>query len=1151
MKLTKVNGTYHTKEKIENQDNTIGKLVNKKSNTLEIVKDRFATQVESRIHKEFLSLKKGRINGKEKYGDLYGLYELFLLLKMLYLNSLGKNTKDINEKINVNNLKNIDMEKIKEDKNIIKRYKLNKDNYLVKLENGGTSKSFLDMFLNLQKEIKDCKDITKLSSYKELEEMFSKYVNRKIDYIVKSLENNKAFVMAQDKEIEILDENLKAQFYLQLIEKCKSDTTRDLFEEEIGKYLKNINREIKRIVEIIGDNKIHTDKKIKELYKVIREKKSEKNGDDYEDTWNKLLEEELEIFVTGVISKSKRKIKELQGTGKKDDKLYDNYLFKQLGDAGKLELKIKENFKNRFVSRILEIGKYMHYLKKKVVISKELEFIKAKESLISKLATIMSFAIHSYNRLWKDDISYYYLLEKVGENFCIFDTINIDPRKVEYYFSGIEDFTPEEKKFFIKMLHDSLYGYRLQVAHFDREDKVGEIDEKKYSESNEKFRDEDTKKTYNYLNGIEDEVVSNLKEKFNSNNLEFYYEKEEIEKYFNIYQCDLLKAKVPYAPNFKRIVEKGEKLYQNNDKRYKYFFIFKDEEEQDNIEKQQLYINTKNYLLKELYYNNFFKEFLNEKSGLFKKAIINAKARKQRFKNGSNKKSGVAYDQFENFKSKDSISEYVANIHKMEMNKLGEEKYNQNNTKEKSQYINEYLEDIFLEGFILWLEREKLYFLACKDRVGKLETEKDEEYNYNIKFEMNVNLKDKKVLMIFFVLSFVDNKRITEFANELVKYNQYVSKKTDSKSMFLGTEIDDWREICELVLLVRERISLKEEEIVREEKGQNNHLVNKYYGDNENYFKVVEKFVDNEIIKESYNIKEGENLLYHHTDGKTPILYGNLEKTRKFGLNTLIENMDYKKYSLKERKEYKEGNKKESIEELQKQKAKLHLEWENYKKSKKEENIKFDSTSKEKYEDICKKIRRYDYLRKKQTMYIPFQLHEIASDIQARFLGYIVKQERDFEYFKLVLGIPKYKGMKKEEEIEKIYENKFLANTFKKEAYEIRNYIAHFHHYIDENGKKSKYSFIRQMNMLIEFLNYNRKIKNHINNSIKRILEKYNMEISFKRIDNEDGTFEYVIDEIRSKKGKMLGEKNKFEIVEEEFIEEVKKMLDYGRKLDG
>lgn len=1125
MRITKIDGFYHSK--IEKNGESIGSLkqlmkndTNQDINMIvkERVRERFATQIESRIHKEFFRLKGNKKNNKNNF------CELFSLLKKLYLNILNPK-ESIRINIDLEKLKNLNMEELKKDDEILKRYKLNENNYLVKLENGKTSKSFLKMFLELQKEINmgKIKQLSDLTSYKELQKVFDIYVNRKIDYLVKSLINNKIYTKAlesQNNEFEP-SENAQTKFYMKLIEKCKENPKEDILTQEIKKYSESIVSTIQEIVEIIENKEKKIPQKRKEILGKIREKCKEKI--EQEELGEKLLKIELKLFVTRVISSFKQKIKKKNGNSEENE-LYLKYLIKELGDKEKLKVTIEENFKNRFVSKVLEYGKYLHYLKGKVVTSKELEFIKAKESLNSKFSTIMSFAIHTFNKFLIDGTPYDFLDEKVGVKFDIKYTEKIDFAKIKYFFSGIENYNDEEKKFFVKALHKSLYNYRLQIAHFNKENSIQKIDLKKDTKGEEKFNQEDTKVTYNYLSSNENKIIENLKKKFNSNNLEYYYDEKEIKKYFNLYQYELLKNKVPYAPNFKRIIEKGQKLYQHTKKRYKYFFIFKNEKRYDKytIEEKKAYLNTKNYLLKELYYNNFFRDFLDNKgNSYFLEAINNAKNRK-------NNSKGMAYKQFANYEEGNSISEYIANIHRLEMNKLQEERYSKSEVKEKSKYINEYLEDIFLEGFINWLEAKELGFLANKEKIERKENRK---IDYKIKPKNNIDKNDYRVLMIFLILSLVDNKRISEFANELVKYKQYLEKRTEEESNFLKTDIDRWRELCELVLLTREQLSVKECEKIRREKGENNHLVNKYYGNNDKYFEIIKKFVEDDVFEESENIENENNMLYHSTDKKTPVLYGNLEKTRKFGLNSLIDNINYAKYSKSERDKYKKEA--QEIEKLQKEKEELHLKWEKLKKNKDNNN--------EEYKKRCERIRKYDYLRKKQTMYVPFILHEIASDIQARFLGYIVKQERDFSFFKLVFDLSK------EKDIDKIYENKTLANTFRREAYDkIRNYIAHFHHYIDEGGKMTQ-SFIDQMNMIIKFLAYDRKAKNQVNKSIKTVLEKYNIEIKFERTDNEDGSYSYIIKSINSKKGKSLGKKNRFEILEKDFVNEVRKLLEYKK----
>ena len=111
----------------------------------------------------------------------------------------------------------------------------------------------------------------------------------------------------------------------------------------------------------------------------------------------------------------------------------------------------------------------------------------------------------------------------------------------------------------------------------------------------------------------------------------------------------------------------------------------------------------------------------------------------------------------------------------------------------------------------------------------------------------------------------------------------------------------------------------------------------------------------------------------------------------------------------------------------------------------------------------------------------------------------------------------------------------------------LRNYIAHFEYLHEE---KDTISFIVQANLLIKLFSYDKKVQNHILKSIKTLLEKYNIQISFKIPKDEDKneTFRYEIkNQLYSKKGKMLGKNNKFEILENEFLENVKAMLEYSK----
>lgn len=1139
MKLTKVDGIYHSKEKTEGELKSNKKKINinhnhcSKEKTKIIVKKRFEAQIESRIYKEFITIKgKKRMNSKSEYIDLY------LFLKMLYISAI-KGKIEENKYIDKSKLANLDLEKLNKDKNIIVRYKLNKDNYLVRnKDTNEESDSFIKMFSEVQNELKENgkeKKFSELESYQKLQKSFDTYVNTKIDYIVKSLVNNKISVKSVENKLTIIDnKSFKNKFYLELIEKCKEKPTEDILGEQCNIFMKYLDKNIEDIVNMINSKEDVMVRRKNILEKVRKNEEENLSNEEYEydRMGRELFKLELKDFISNITSHSKREFKRRNGKEDKKGELYSNYLKKELGAKEKLIETIKANFKNRFLSRVLEYGKYLHYLNGEAVTTEELEFIKAKESLSIKMSTVVSFAIHSYNKLAKDNTPVEKLCEKVGKSKIGKEEKNqVDPLKLKYFMKNIGDID-----YILEGIHKSLIEFRKKVVHKEsskNSNKIPNVKEEIYTELK--------KEVQKYLDGI----TTNIFEKFSSNNIEYYYTKEEIKKYFETYRFKLLKTKIPYAPNFKRIIEKGQKLYENNKEDYGYFFFFKND--MDRLEEKKAYINSKNFLLKELYYNNFFEEFLYNKKGLFKEAVEKAKERKSESSYGKNKSSGTSYMQFENYNEKKLVAEYVANIHKLEMDKLAEERFVDKKVKEKSKYINEYLEDIFLEGFIKWLNDNSLYFLSKKLEIENISKDiKEEEKKYSIIVNRNIidlsKIKDqKKIVMIFWLLNLVDDKRVSEFANEILKYEQYLLKKTEKEKKFLNIDIKIWREICELVLITRERISLKENEIVKNEKGDNNHLVTKYYSSKEEYFKVIGKFIEEDVMKESKEITNDSDLLYHNGDGETPILYGNLEKTRKFGLNDLIDNMGYTKYTLEEREKYKEIN--SEIEELQKEKAKLHSKWEQKEKIAKDEY--------KKYKENCEKIRKYDYLRKKQTMYIPFQIHEIASDIQARFLGYIFKRERDFEFFKTCFNIRKRDEKSNELEenyINDIYEKNVILNLFNKKSYEIRNYIAHFHHYIDkdENGNKTAHSFIEQMNLLIKFLEYDKKLKNHINKSLKTVLEKYNIDITFKRVDDEK--FKYVIDKIASKKGKMLGKNNEFQILEEDFIKEVEKMLNYKGK---
>ena len=440
----------------------------------------------------------------------------------------------------------------------------------------------------------------------------------------------------------------------------------------------------------------------------------------------------------------------------------------------------------------------------------------------------------------------------------------------------------------------------------------------------------------------------------------------------------------------------------------------------------------------------------------------------------------------------------------------------------------------------------------------------------NIEDKDKLNETDDILLNLYLFFNMIDGKRLSEFRNELIKYKQFINKRSNINQEFLGIKIEDYELLVEFVILTREKLET--------DKNDNNTiLVDRLYNqENERYKEyddILEKFIDEDLIRKEYC----------QEDNKTPIIYSNFEKTKKYFTQTVLEKVqkDYK-YTIKDNEELITLEKKDSDNKtLQKQKSDLHIEWEEFKRKKEKHFGK-----EEKYKKLATNVRRYNYLRNKKELQNVYFLHEILSDILGRNIAFINKWERDFKF--LTIAIRKF--LNNLEEIKKI--NNFLdpsndisnvddevyfsVKNYRKYLREIsglhdnligliflknahfqngisiqnkrynwidfRNYIAHFEHL---HKGKTNINLIDQVNFLIKLFEYDKKVQNHITKSIKTIIEKYNMEIEFK-IDDTKETFEYKIKSLKSKKGKILGKENEFEILEKEFVENIKVLLEYS-----
>lgn len=1212
MKITKIDCVSHYKK----QDKGILK---KKWRDLdegkqrEKIEARYNKQIESKIYKEFFRLKSGKDSERITKEKNEGIKSLYYLIKELYE---GKEN-DLWE------LKNINLEILGDKERIIKGYKFKEDVYFFK--EGDKEYYLRTLFNNLIEKVQNenREKVRKNKEFLDLKEIFKKYKDRKIDLLLKSINNNKINLEYKKENVNeeiygINPTNDREMIFYELLKEIieKKDEQKSILEEKLDNFdITNFLENIEKIFNEETEINIIKGKVLNELREYIKEKEENNSDNKLKQIYNL----ELKKYIENNFSYKKQKSKSKNG---KNDYLYLNFLKKIMFieevdekkeiNKEKFKNKINSNFKNLFVQHILDYGKLLYYKENDEYIkntgqleTKDLEYIKTKETLIRKMAVLVSFAANSYynlfgrteNNILTQEISDDLLLGKVENERYIKGERNrkyVFKEKMLNYFFNSEIFGDNKIVEVLNAISSSIYNIRNGVNHFDKM-VLG-----KYNNGLD-LKDSDTIK--DYFNFKKKEIQQDLKDRFISNNLQYYYTENEIKKYFEKYKFEILKTKASFAPNFKRILIKGENLsISESSNGYEFFKAYS--ESSDKNSEYNEFMKTRNFLLKELYYNNFYTEFLNNKAK-FKEAVEKVKKNKE-------KRGGKSYDVIGNYNFSNNILEYISYIHKSEMERI--EINTEKNRKDTSKHIRDFIEEVFLEGFIKYLDNNNFKFLKKRNEVDKERKEIVRNLNIQIEGLDILNENDSEILNLYLFFNMIDNKRISEFRNDMIKYKQFLVKRQDIDSKFLEIDIEKIEAIIEFVIITKEKLEILEDETKEQKKDNMNALFNKFYSSESEYDESLKKFIE-EIV-----LNDKKNTPFYSTDGKTPIVHSNLEKMRKYGTeNFLSKVLKDSKYTLNnmttkekfeaevsdELKEYKILEKVSRFKENEKPKkvieyyndcrCYLHKEWIEKKKSKEKfehkewienKKNKEEFEHKEIYKKIIEEIRKYNYLENKEKLQNVYLLHEMLSDLLARNVAFLNKWERDFKF--IVIAIKQFLRENDKEKVDEflnpyksdgsrdnfsvtnyrskmrlvinnIHENfmsllflndnlairEITANNFT--WVNLRNYIAHFEYLHEE---KDTISFIVQANLLIKLFSYDKKVQNHILKSIKTLLEKYNIQISFKIPKDEDKneTFRYEIkNQLYSKKGKMLGKNNKFEILENEFLENVKAMLEYSK----
>lgn len=192
MKITKIDGVSHYKK----QDKGILKKKWKdldERRQREKIEARYNKQIESKIYKEFFRLKNKKRIEKEEDRNIKSLY---FFVKEMYLNEKNEEWE----------LKNINLEILDDKERVIKGYKFKEDVYFFK---EGDKEYYLKTLLNnliekIQNENRE--KVRKSKEFSDLKEIFKKYRDRKIDLLLKSINNNKI-------NLEYKKENVNEEIY--------------------------------------------------------------------------------------------------------------------------------------------------------------------------------------------------------------------------------------------------------------------------------------------------------------------------------------------------------------------------------------------------------------------------------------------------------------------------------------------------------------------------------------------------------------------------------------------------------------------------------------------------------------------------------------------------------------------------------------------------------------------------------------------------------------------------------------------------------------------------------------------------------------------------------------------------------------------------
>lgn len=854
----------------------------------------------------------------------------------------------------------------------------------------------------------------------------------------------------------------------------------------------------------------------------------------------------------------------LKGNVYKASKIYENKI-KNIFEYGKLKNLIVYKLENKLNNYVRNCGKYNYHMENGDIATSDINMRNRQtEAFLRSMIGVSSFGYFSLRNILgvndddfyeieeglteeerknesnvlkkaKEDITSKSIFEKVVDKSFEKKGIHSIRENVKMFYGVSFDKANEDelKQFFVNMLN-AITSIRHRVVHYNmntNSENIFNFSDIEVSRLLKNIFEKETDKR---------ELKLKIFRQLNSAGVFDYWEDWKIEKYLKNIEFKFVNKNIPFVPSFTKLYNRIDNLKGSNALNLGFINIPKRKEARD----------SQIYLLKNIYYGEFVEKFVNNNDNfekIFREIIeINKNA-------GTNTKTKFyKLEKFETLKA-NTPTEYLEKLQSLHQINYDKEKIEE----DKDVYVD-FVQKIFLKGFINYLQKSNSLKLLNLLNLKKDEVINSEKSSYDEKLkqwenngsklsempkeiyryikEININKTNysDRMSIFYLLLKLIDHKELTNLRGNLEKYESMNKNKIYSEEL----------NIVNLVSLdnnkVRTNFSVEAEDIGKFLKTETSIKLNnfsKMFADEQNVIKH----------RSFYNIK-------------------------KYGILDLLEKIVAKadlKITKEEIKKYENLQNELKRNDFYKIQEKIH------RKYNQKPNLISRTENKKDFNDYKKaieNIQNYTQLKNKIEFNDLNLLQSLLFRILHRLAGYTSLWERDLQ-FKLKGEFPedkyideifnsdgnnnqKYKNggiadkyadflIEKEEEKSGEILKKNQRNKRKKkikEDLEIRNYIAHFNYFPDATK-----SILELLEELRELLKYDRKLKNAVMKSVKDIFKEYGFIVEF-GISHESNSKKIKVCDVKSEEIKHL--KNNGLVTtrnSEDLCELVKVMLEYKK----